>query len=191
MYCKNCKYFEPVPNTELVHGLCKHPNAIKHLVLHTGKNVYERAVDMRKKGAKLCGHDAKFYIDKKSIQAPEKDMHVYCSTCKFCKLNDTWYGYEKQLEYAFCTAKTKVYDVVTGEPVYNWTKNMRMDQNYTIDELYLCGSQGLFYEESLHPIKHDTYVSFEDIKDSFDYANRLLRFIVYMSILLFILILKA
>jgi len=159
--------------------------------LHTGIKTYERAVDMRKKGTHLCGYDAKFYIDKQSTQAPEQDMHVYCSTCRFCKLNDTWYGYELQLDYAECTAKTKIYDVVTGEPVYHQTKNMRMDKSKTIDELYLCGSRGLFYEEATVPIKYGTYTSFDDIKDSFDYANRLLRCIMCMTILLLILLAKV
>ena len=86
MYCKNCKYFEH--NKKIQDGYCKHPNAITQTSLHTGINTYKKAIDMRKDGKNLCGHTGIYYLDKFSINPPDRDINVYCSTCKYMKLND-------------------------------------------------------------------------------------------------------
>lgn len=150
LICKNCKYFAPDREwpsryDQMQHGFCTHPNAMIAVSYHQG-HVYNKRADTCRKDSRGCGRDARYYIDKDSIDPPKINHMVFCTSCKYQKQNTNYYVTYDQNEYAFCTHPlSHKIDMVTGEITYPFASQMRNEKPK--DEIRSCGINGYMYEE--------------------------------------------
>lgn len=169
-FCRNCKYFQPnlkwlTYANQIQYGTCTHPTSITSISYHTGMIEYKEAQEMRR-DRKKCGTTAKHYLDKEDIQPPKISHVVYCTNCKYQKLNTNFYDIPTQTEYAYCTHPLAIpTDLVTG--FYPYAKDMRNTSDTTSENtsentsdttsetthknisetMSTCGCNGYMYEE--------------------------------------------
>lgn len=158
-FCTNCKYFQPnlqwsTPQNKLLYGLCTHPTSITSISHHTGIVEYREAQE-RRKDPRGCGISARFFLDKTDIEPPKTPNAVYCTNCKYQRLNTTFHNKASQVEYAFCTHPLAIPDdVVTGSHPYTQDMRYTKKQSNLSETMGTCGVNGYMYEEKTFLPEH-------------------------------------